>query len=64
MMPVLVPRGSLLQPSRLAVPWPARASELPIPSVAASPQAQCWLFPDAYRCFLFKGTDRWLRAVE
>lgn len=63
-MPARVPLGSSLQPFRLAVPWAACASELPVHSVAASPQTPRCLFPDAYRCFLVEGTDRWLQAVE
>lgn len=49
----LVPLGSSLQPFFL-----------PTHGVAASLLAHCCSFPDAYRCFLFKGTDRWLQAVE
>lgn len=52
-MPALVPLGSSLQPFCL-----------PAHGMAASLLAHCCSFPDAYRCFLFKGMDRWLQAVE
>lgn len=57
-MPALVLLGSLLQPFWLP--------SLPN-CLCTAWQLLCWLrclFPDAYRCGLFKGMDKWLQAVE
>lgn len=57
-MPALVP---LLN----AAAFPsACTAKLPTYGVAASQLARHCLVPDVYRCFLFKGMDRWLQAVE
>lgn len=47
----------------LAMSRVACTSGLPAHSAPASLLAQCCLFPDASRCFLFKDMDRWLQAV-
>lgn len=61
---VLVRQGWAVLVAKVSLGSSLQPFFLPTHGVAASLLAHCCLFPDAYRCFLFKGMDRWLQAVE